>query len=578
MLKTKDYKYYEMKLNKDGRIILTDIILKTGDTIGLPISFSETKLDNYLRIVKDAIKDKIINDYWATEYSCVFNVMENHNYTYNQWKYLIEYAKKNNINFFVNIVEEYTPQEMENYIEKFVRGYKSNRKHFLFHDDNFKLEYNPLISEEDPFTYIGSCSSYVIKEFDENAIDEYINKQRRKLLNQFDFVLKDGNNFSEVEIDNVKKVIDYIKEKYPNNIFDISFSSNFQYYTKEQFSKLLQLEKYIKDNYNNKYELEFLACDTVINKKQILNANSKIDEVVNLLKHSTMSPYEKILYVHKLLTEKKFYDEPFNSTLARDVYTILNSDNVVSIGYAMLMNTIFKELKDENIKVTNELIDLNNGSFSCVNCVYLKDEKYGINGYYKIDIIKNNGTNEINRFMIPSSDFNSICDEYGYVDSGPGVSCGNIMRNCHYFQRYNDDNSGDYLSRILSWHENIDNLNNNTLEFLNNESKEKVLTKVINDKKTHPTFYILDEIDECVKNTSPIPLEATYNAIETVASNYYGLDSYESRRYANNVIKKSIFNSLFQCRRSTCKNDFAKVSLQIEKGNLSLNSKINRRK
>lgn len=578
MLKTKDYKYYEVKLNNDGEITSNNIVLRDGDAIGLPISFSEDTLDFYLNSIKKNIKNRMINDFWTKNYSIVFNVMENHDYTYDEWLYLINYAKNNNIKFLVNILEHYTPEEMENYIEKFAINDHDNKKRFIFHNNNLKSMDNPLLKDNDAFKYIGISSSLTVNEFNESDIDEYIEKQRSKKLNQFDFVLKDGEQLEIDEVNNIKKVIDYIKEKYPNNLFDISFSSNFQYYTKDQFLKLLELENYIKEVYNENYELEFLVCDTIINKKQILNANSKIEGLVNYLRNSGMSPYEKVLYVHNLLAEKEFYDDINNNSLSRDIYTILNSRNIVSIGYSMLMNTIFSELNDENIRVSSELINLNNGKYSCVNCIYLNDEKYDINGYYKVDITKNNGTNELNRFMVPCDDFISICDELGYVSSGPGISCGNLMKNSHYFQKYNDDNYSEYLTRILAWDENIDRLNENTLKFLGEESKENVLNKVKKDKKRDITFYILDEIDEKVENTKAIPIDVTHEALEAVASDFYGLDRYESTRYATNLIKKSVFNSLFQYRRDTCKNEFAKASILVENGSLLLNTNISRRK
>lgn len=578
MLKINNYKYYPIQLTKEGKVILKDIKLNTGDCIGLPISFNEKKLDNYLTIVKQAIQEKIISDYFAKEYSLVFNVMEKHNYTYNQWKYLIDYARRNNIKFLVNIVEEYTPEEMENYIEKFAKNYKNNIRKFAFDNEFLKIDNNPLISKNQyTFKYIGSCSSLTIEKVDESYLNEYISNQINKGLNRVDFILKDGRKFDVEEVDNIKGIIQFVKNNYQNKTLDISFSSNFQYYTVEQFKKILEIEDYIKEEYNKDYELEFLCCDTVINKQQIINSNNKINDVVNYLKESVLSSYEKVLYVHKLLTEREFYNNEENGTLSRDVYTILNSNNIVSVGYSMLMNAIFNELNDENIKVTSELINMNNGTYRCINCVYINDEKYDVAGYYKIDISKNNNSDNLKRFMIPSKDFENISDEYGYVEAGAGISCGNLMRNSHYFQKYNNKNYGDYLTRILEWDENINNINENTLNFFDSKTRRNVLNKIKKDKKTHPTFYILDAINECIESTNPIPLTVTKEALETIFNECYQIECANSKKYANRLIERTVFNSLFEYIRNNCQNDIAKTSLEIEKGNITLRNKINKR-
>ena len=574
MLKTKNYRYYPIEISKDGKVILTNFRLNSGDCIGIPISFSQTKLNNYIRIVREAIDDRIIYITDKKDYSMVFNVMENHNFTYNQWKYLIEFAKKNNINFFVNILEEYTPEEMENYVEKFARTYKNNRRKLVFNNDSFFVNRNPIINEsEEIFKYVGICPSISVSSLDKNEIDDYVTKQRNKGLYRLDFLFKDGKNITEVDISNVKNIINYVKETYSNEIFDISFSCNFQFYTKEQFELLMGLEEYIKKEYNDRYELEFLSCDTVINKQQILNANSKIDEVVEYLKTSNLSPYEKVIYVHKLLSEKAFYENKDNNTLSRNIYTILNSRNIVSVGYSMLMNTILNELNDENIKCSSELINMNNGTFNLINCIYLKDDKYEIEGYYKIDPTVNSGSDDLKRFMIPSQDYENISDVYGYVEAGPAISCGNIMRNCHYFKNHHENDYGDYLSRILDWNERIENINENTLNFLDDNSRNDVLSQIEKDKKTHPTFYILETIKKCVEETKAIPASVTRDAIATVAYNCYGMDEKSSQKYANNLVIRNAFNSLFEYNRKQCSGGISNKSLDIENGNAKITSR-----
>ena len=70
------------------------------------------------------------------------------------------------------------------------------------------------------------------------------------------------------------------------------------------------------ETYNPEYTLRFSGAGKYYTKNKILDVNSKITGIVNNLKESNISPYEKIIYVHKLLSELEYVKSDDNDNLS----------------------------------------------------------------------------------------------------------------------------------------------------------------------------------------------------------------------------------------------------------------------
>lgn len=569
----RDSLYHYFPRNKNGIIEIDNIVVNDGDCISLPISFSKRKLNINLSLLKKAIKDKIIDTSNAEEYSIVFNVAKLYEYSYNEWRFLIDFAKNNNINFFINVREEYSAIEMENYIEKFVTLDKDGKKKFLFSYSNYMMKDNDLYDGEliNSETYYSDSvvTSIYLNDISEKSLDLYIKEVYEKDNKSIDFILNIREKFDDEKKEKILYAINYLKKAYPGRKFNITFSTYCQYYTKEEFIKLLEVEEYIKRNYMEEYELQFTSANAIMKKEQIITANDKINKIVEYLKKSSLSPYEKIIYLHKLIGEKEYYNNPDNKYISRDIYTILNTRNIVCIGYSMIIKAIINELNDESIKTNIEIVETDEGIYHSINCIYIKDEKYAIEGYYKIDITRNNYCDGLEEFMIPSCDLDQQCVDFSSRDCGPIECNGNLLNMGSFFQKYSSKNYNYYINLATSWDEDIKDINKNTLDFLNT-SMGKIALEEAKKEETDDTILTLKAITKCVEMSKSIPVETTKKALEVVANNCYGMNEKDSNKYSSKIVVRTIFNSLFEYERIECENDFARKSLDIESGRLTL--------
>ena len=160
--------------------------------------------------------------------------------------------------------------------------------------------------------------------------------------------------------------------------------------------------------------------DDFYSYSQVLNADSQIKRIANDIKKQKFSPLEKLLYAYIKASSLKKYkaeaEETEKTGQSRTVYGVLNSDKIVCLGYAELLSAIIAECGDENLRsFQNSIgIDYNDGDidFHANNIVYLKDEKYKIDGFYYLDPTweKNYKSNvkNLSHFMIEISQIKNI--------------------------------------------------------------------------------------------------------------------------------------------------------------------------
>lgn len=189
------------------------------------------------------------------------------------------------------------------------------------------------------------------------------------------------NNAVYVEINfPIDKIISYIKKnpilKNKKIILDgliIQDNESFELIKKE-----------LGDIIDNIY-FSIVGNDNVVNYKDCLNTFKTIDDLVNKINKYNFSPLEKIMYVYDLVRDKVYAEEDKddNYTASRDLSNALLGDKIVCVGYAK----VFYELLDKlNIKsYLYNLKDKNDISGHTRNVIYIKDDKYNIDGVYFFD-------------------------------------------------------------------------------------------------------------------------------------------------------------------------------------------------
>lgn len=256
-----------------------------------------------------------------------------------------------------------------------------------------------------------------MKEDAENLI-EYIETSDEK--NQ---TILDKQYFIRDNIEEICKSIEYVS-------FDPSLSVEevYKLYTTNSFFKNKKLVFSTSDDFpkdlldtilklfkNNINDIYF----AVSTNKSILHINdyietlNKIEEIVAEMNKFNFSPFEKILYLYDVVKERIYTEESSDedSTLSRNINSALLGEKIVCEGYAK----IYKLLLDKaNIKSSiSSLVDKNDDTSGHVrNEIYIKDEKYGIDGVLffdptwdsKLDESDNNFLLRYNHFALSANE------------------------------------------------------------------------------------------------------------------------------------------------------------------------------
>lgn len=216
-------------------------------------------------------------------------------------------------------------------------------------------------------------------EFDEylNFLKHYVyknNKYFEDLFTHLDTISIRGSS---------KDVLGYIRRNKDLLNKKIIYSE----YLRLGDSKLDKIKTLFKDMPNFFVRLE--GNDEIINIKELEDTLSIIDKMAGCVKKYNFSPLEEIIYIYDKVRDRVYLEESNleDKCVSRDLSKVLLGDKIVCKGYANIFNAILKKL---GYKVRlydilkNELV--NGKRIGHVrNIVYLKDDKYNIDGVYFFD-------------------------------------------------------------------------------------------------------------------------------------------------------------------------------------------------
>lgn len=115
-------------------------------------------------------------------------------------------------------------------------------------------------------------------------------------------------------------------------------------------------------------------------------AQSKLQNLVDRIEESHLTPFEKYLYVYNFLIEKIYKENQDDLSKSRDVIATLTGEYIVCSGYAKLMERICKELniqcKTQQCSVIGKDGEMYNHEN---NLVRIDDDKYNIHGWFYSD-------------------------------------------------------------------------------------------------------------------------------------------------------------------------------------------------
>ena len=180
----------------------------------------------------------------------------------------------------------------------------------------------------------------------------------------------------------IKQVVEVAKQK--GCKAEVVINSKEMQFTIPEIERFITLEDEFQKNEVG------LAFDGGLEKYSLtetLSAQIQIDEVINRINETNASPFEKYLMAYDYITSKVYKENSLQTSKSRDLIALFNGEDIVCVGYARLMQRICKgigiECHCQSSSVYDEKGEYRGGHQN--NLVYLKDEKYGIDGYYYSD-------------------------------------------------------------------------------------------------------------------------------------------------------------------------------------------------
>lgn len=143
--------------------------------------------------------------------------------------------------------------------------------------------------------------------------------------------------------------------------------------------------------------LSISASETVYNQKEYCNEERKIENMINLIRTTKLSPFEKYLAVYDIVKRFRAYNGTNNADLDTYVLKYLLDDNntlIVCAGYARLLEELLtrvgvpcKKLNVQVGKPREEAIADDDIKYEphARDIVMIDDDKYNIHGIYLAD-------------------------------------------------------------------------------------------------------------------------------------------------------------------------------------------------
>lgn len=130
-----------------------------------------------------------------------------------------------------------------------------------------------------------------------------------------------------------------------------------------------------------------IGNDEYVNLTQFDATVNAINSIVNSIKRYDYSPAEQLLYAYDLIRNREYIMEEKSEPcyISRDLTSVLSGDKIVCLGYSNIFNAVIN-----NLGISGTICFLKNNSKNgqghARNLVYVKDEKYGIEGFYFFDL------------------------------------------------------------------------------------------------------------------------------------------------------------------------------------------------
>ena len=182
--------------------------------------------------------------------------------------------------------------------------------------------------------------------------------------------------------------------------YDPDFNQS-QVFTRDEMVQLFKNNNVVESNgaklYLSAYTFDDdpLDRENIIPFSKVIQSNAKMNNWVDKINKARvngrpLSPFEKYLYAYQIVTQFKYTDEQIFE--ARDISRVLSSKFIVCAGYSAILSELCRRVgivcKRQMIHVHNTgnpRLDAPNVANHEECLFYLKDPKYGIDGFFITD-------------------------------------------------------------------------------------------------------------------------------------------------------------------------------------------------
>ena len=232
---------------------------------------------------------------------------------------------------FENIISN--PYDFEKSIDVSIFAAKDNSEDIKFYED----------IKKNVFDYVNNASDITF-EYSPKEIGEFVKKN--PILKTKRIIFEDYGNFS----------LDYVNEL-ENAFFGDMSNIYFQIFGN---NNLINFKDY---------------------KATVIAINKKISEI----ECYDFSPLEKIMYVYDMVRDRVYTEvsDDEDKNISRDLTSVLLGDKIVCVGYSKIFAILLKKFGIDCKQVVLRHIDNGSGHMRCV--IYIKDDKYDVDGVYYFD-------------------------------------------------------------------------------------------------------------------------------------------------------------------------------------------------
>lgn len=375
--------------------------------------------------------------------------------------------------------------------------------------DDFSLDINNIQNFEEAWKiFLQECSDKRDFNLSVNCYDE-VEKYDKSIMS---LSFKDGKiSNADIKIDDYSTAVDVLLmiEEYFNDDAKVRFYVKNNTY--DEFYKVAKILKKYDSEISYSDDSHSFPCDSITDVDGFEYMRSTIDYYKGLINEYNLSPLEKLIYAYDLIKSYSYNECEEDKSKSREIPDIIREGHIVCVGYSSFLDQLLNELGFNASNVSLSVFDNGDEFGHARSIIYLKDDKYGIDGVYSLDatydsrgdnlslVLDSNGENVKKH----PNENDTILKKYD-----PTASFYNFLVPYSEYSLY-------YTTEIENVYESLSDFiyyidNANSLSEYDKESFDEYIRKLFGND------YDINECINKVKNSSVIPDDKLRSALEVV--------------------------------------------------------------